>query len=183
MKKAILFAFLMFNLTCIYSQNKEVYTGFVSSSKYDVGYQIGFNFIYKVKSPYRMILGFEHSGLYKEKTVNSESGVLETLGDCSTCVNDYFGGNYSTEHDIKLWSRAVSLNLGIEVHKNLFVLSGVTQYQDIIKINRETVSSTRHTFIDAGLKYLVKLSNTEYLTPTVKFNARSYSIGIGIAFE
>lgn len=183
MRKALIYAFLFLSCTLVQSQNKkEVYTGYVGSADFDMGYQIGFNFIYEVKAPYRLILGLEHSGLLKEKAVTYISEGLRDLKDCEICDNDYLGDNYSNTSDMKIWSRAVSLNVGIEIHKNLFALSGITQYQDVVKIDRQTISDTRHTFIDAGIKYLIKLSDSEYLSPTIKYNSRTYSIGLGIVF-
>jgi hypothetical protein len=193
MKKIILLAVLLLSLNLpTFSQNNirhEIYSGvdFSLSEDKAIGYNIGLNFIYNMiqaKKPhgrnFRMLIGFQHSGLQASKSYTFEH-MAEQLEDCDNCELTKIGGSYNERYALNRYVRGVSLNLGVEVAKNLFVISGVTQYQNITKFNKETISDYRTTYIDGGLKYFINGSRTSF-SPTVKFNAQVISLSMGFAF-
>ena len=164
----------------MYSQNYELYTGAVISENKEVGYMIGANFIIKTNQERdylnHLILGFEHSGFMSEKNVKTKSFNTENVN----CNCSEYSFNFNNQSSIKNLTRGVSLTLGVEISKRWYLLSGITNYQHITKINNQKTSEYRTTYIDAGIKYFIK-SKDWFFTPTFKFNPETISISIGVS--
>lgn len=179
MKKLLAIVFLF--TTSVYSQNYELYSGAVISENKEVGYMIGTNFIIKTNQDRdylnNLILGFEHSGFISSHfTQKVNAGNPEKL-NCD-CNQDNF--NFNNQNEVKNLTRGVSLTLGVEMTKRWYLLSGITNYQHITKINSQKTSEYRTTYIDAGIKYFIKSKNW-FFTPTFKFNPETISFGIGVS--
>ncbi len=167
----------------VYSQNYELYTGSVLSEDKSVGYLIGANFIIKTdqKREYLndILLGIEHSA-YMSGNKTTVSNKENVSADCNCTSEDF---NFAGKEVIKKETRAVSLNFGVSICKTcwlkqLYLISGVTNYQHIILINGNKASEFRTTQIDAGAKYFWKIDKS-FLTTTFKFNPETVSFGVG----
>jgi hypothetical protein len=116
----------------------------------------------------RALVGFEHS------VMTSGSGTIEDVCGCY--------GDPGDIHDYKHRVRAVSLNAGIEIYKGWYLLTGVSSYQHIIKIDNELVKDYRTMYIDAGLQKVIPY-NRWYFIPKIKFNRETTSFAIGVSYK
>lgn len=188
MRYLVIVTILLLMLTPAYSQSYELYAGSVISEDSDMqpGYMIGLNRIFKMNQdqPYlnKLLVGFEHSAFMSPQLkFGSQQSDNEAITDCNCTTDDidFNGQTYTVKKEV----RAVSLNFGLEfctdcwLHR-LYLLTGVTNYQHIIKIDNNKVDEYRTMQIDAGLKYLIKINNWN-LSPTFKFNPETISFGIG----
>lgn len=185
MKKVFLLLLLV--TLPVISQNYEVYTGFVVSEAKVMkpGYLIGANFIIKTNQNRgylnNLLFGFEHSAFMSDNILYKTSSEVnfDATGNCN-CDHQYIGLNTNKNLTLKKEVRAVSINLGVEVVKRWYLITGVTNLQHIELINSEKVNEYRSVQIDAGIKYFIK-SNDWYFSPMVKFNPETISFSIGIA--
>jgi len=166
----------------VYSQNYELYTGSVLSEDKNTGYLIGLNFIIKTDQNREylndLLLGAEHSNYMSGNRIYKTDTPITADCNCET-ENLNFGG----EKTLKTETRAVSLNFGVSICKTcwlkqLYLLSGVTNYQNLTFINNSKVSEARVTHIDAGLKYFIKIKKN-FITTTFKFNPQTISVAFG----
>lgn len=177
----------------VYCQKYELYTGSVISedSNMHPGYMIGLNRIFEMhqkddKYLTKLLVGFEHSAFMSgNKTFSKTSDNQILPPPACNCETDNIDFSKSSQYTLKKEVRAVSLNFGLEFCndcwlKRLYLLTGVTNYQHISKINNEKVEEYRTMQIDAGLKYFIKINNS-YLSPTFKFNPETISFGIGFS--
>lgn len=180
MKKILLIIFLI--TSSMYSQNYELYSGTVISEDKDIqmGYMIGVNFTIKTNQERQylnhLLFGAEHSGLMSNMIYNSVKKSI-TESNCN-CEQDNF--DFNSQYSTKKMVRSVSLNFGVEITKRWYLLTGITNYQHITKINNQKISEYRTTYIDAGVKYFIK-SKDWFFTPTFKFNPETISFGIGVS--
>jgi hypothetical protein len=197
MKKIlILFIFLVTFVSYAQGPEFEVYAGMVAPKPENalLGYQIGLNLIPNLfqldknnPKKYReylnkWLIGIEFSG-YQTKP---QTTIIETTQpepqkiDCnctSTPIDISSGGTYITKQDVI----AVSLNLGVEIYKGWYVISGVSSYQHRNILNNETLSKYRTTYIDGGIKKYIRIGRA-YWSPTFKFNSEVISFGVGYSF-
>lgn len=168
----------------VYGQNYELYTGSVISEDKSVGYLIGGNFIIKTNQNREylnnLLFGGEHSAYMSGNKILKTEINTESLKDCN-CEDTNL--NFGAEKTVKKETRAISLNFGVNVCdtcwlKQLYLLSGVTNYQNITLINNNKESEYRVTHIDFGLKYFLKIDNN-FLTLTTKFNPQTMSFALG----
>jgi len=169
----------------VYSQNYELYTGSVLSEDKSVGYLIGLNFIIKTDQNREylndILLGAEHSAYMSgNKTTISDKETLST--ECNCEADDL---KFGREKTLKTETRAVSLNFGVNICKTcwlkqLYLISGVTNYQHITLIDGNKASEYRTMQIDAGIKYFIKVKNS-FVTITSKFNPETVSFAVGFS--
>jgi len=169
----------------VYSQNYELYTGSVLSEDKSVGYLIGVNFIIKTNQNREylndILLGVEHSAYMSgNKTIGINK---ETVSNDCNCTSEDL--NFGGEKTIKKETRAVSLNFGVSICetcwlKQLYLISGVTNYQHITLVDGNKASEYRTMQIDAGLKYFIKIKNS-FVTVTSKFNPETVSFALGFS--
>lgn len=189
MKKVIFILFLLVSVNT-FSQRYELYTG-MSANANEVlgnGYMGGFNFIMDMNQrddrewANRMLFGFEHSGFYSGKILVSkeQNNINEVLNDCNCETTSYNFG--SEEKVMRRFTRGVSLNFGIEVYKQFYLLTGVTNYNHITTLNRVKIGQYRTTYIDFGVKYYIKHNNW-FFAPIIKFNPESTSFGLGVSWN
>ncbi|BAV39166.1 hypothetical protein BPT24_043 [Tenacibaculum phage pT24] len=188
MKKLLTILILVLSLGA-YAQRYELYAGYADhkDSKYTFGYNAGFNFIFDMNQrdstrvwANRIILGMEHSGFVSDKQYFKNGN--PTSSACDDCTYDEIGfneGNYVTRN----WVRGVSLNFGVEVTDNFFLLTGVTSYLNVLNINNNEASKFRETLIDFGIKYYWKLDNNWIFSPTIKYNPNMLSYSIGVSWN
>lgn len=170
-----------------HSQDYELYSGISVHKDKDIkyGYVAGANFIINTNQNReyfnKLILGFEHSG-YMGKEGVLEFNNNDDVVNCDTCdtSNIEFTSDYSSKY--KKLVRAVSLNLGVELVKNWYLMSGVTNYQNINTIDRVKVSESRVMQINAGIKKFIKINNWIW-SPTIMFNPNVTSISIGVSYK
>lgn len=167
----------------VYGQNYELYTGSVLSEDKSVGYLIGVNFIIKTDQNREylndLLLGFEHSAYMSGTKITGIN--KETVSNGCNCTSEAL--DFRGEKNIKKETRAVSLNFGVNICKTcwlkqLYLISGVTNYQHITVINENKASEYRTVQIDAGAKYFWKTKKS-FLTTTFKFNPETVSFGLG----
>ena len=181
MKKLLLIIFLI--TSSMYSQNYELYSGAVISEDKDmeIGYMIGANFIIKTNQERQylnhLLFGAEHSGLMSGNMISNFAAENGTEFNCN-CEQNNLG--FNSQYSIKKMTRGVSLIFGVEIAKRWYLLTGITNYQHITKINNQKTSEYRTTYIDAGIKYYIK-SKDWFFTPTFKFNPETISFGIGVS--
>lgn len=190
MKKILIVFFLL--TASVYSQNYELYTGAVISEDKDMhaNYMIGANFIIKTNQNRKylnnLLFGFEHSAFMSSpKTTIIEgtpTGPSEIVQNCN-CTSDPFPSVNpdATSLTTKKEVRAVSLNFGVEIARRWYLITGVTNYQHIQKINNEKVGEYRTMQIDAGIKYFIKTKHW-YFSPMFKFNPETMSFGLGVSY-
>lgn len=173
----------------IFSQQYEIYTGSVVNKDKQLGngYMAGFNFIIDIHQgerewANRMIFGIEHSGFYSDKITLSKNSVNDIVTkECDNCETTTYTIPVKDKELLK-YTRGVSLNFGIEMHKGLFLITGITSYNHYTEINNEVISNYRTMYIDAGVKYYIKKNNW-YFIPTIKFNPETTSFGLGISWQ
>ena len=180
MKKLLL---ILLITSSMYSQNYELYSGAVISEDKDmeIGYMIGANFIIKTNQERQylnhLLFGAEHSGLISGNMISTFVNENDAKFDCN-CEQDNLDLN--SQYSIKKMTRGVSLIFGVEIAKRWYLLTGITNYQHITKINNQKTSEYRTTYIDAGIKYYIK-SKDWFFSPTFKFNPETISFGIGVS--
>lgn len=199
MKKIILIFALMVSFAS-FAQNGpefELYAGLTAPKPEhaNLGYMIGLNvtpdlFQIDKHNPkkYReylnkWLLGIEFSGYQTRPQTTiiepSISGPVKLDCNCTVTPIDGVstGGTYITKQDVI----AVSLNVGVEIYKGWYVLSGVSSYQHRNILNNETLSKYRTTYIDGGIKKYIRIGRA-YWSPTFKFNSEVVSFGLGYSF-
>lgn len=171
-----------------YSQNYEVYTGVVKNenSNMQVGYLLGANFIIKTdqKREYlnNLLFGFEHSAFMSKEYVliSGQTSVQST--SCDNCNTNSIVFNETNTKRFKDMVRGVTLNLGVEINKRWYLVSGVTNYQHIKLLNGNKISEYRTNKINAGIKYFIK-SNRWFFSPTIMFNPEVVTASVGISYH
>lgn len=177
----------------MYSQDYDLNTGVaISQDKMmNAGYFIGGNFIIKTNQNRRylnnLILGFENSGFqsntikYSATSNIADKKIIQETCNCT--LEDLGNINYKNiDYKVKYQVIAVSINLGVELEKRWYFMSGITSYNHITILNGNKTSSYREMFIDVGLKYFIKSQNW-YFIPTVKYNPYVISFGLGISYK
>lgn len=186
MKKILIILLLI--TTSVFSQNYDLNTGIVVNEDKDMnpGYFIGANFVIKTNQNRKylnnLIFGFEHSAFMSNNmkyTYNTQTE--QTLNDDCNCKSDNLLFGNTKDYTLKKMVRGVSINLGVEISKRWYIMTGVTNYQHISLINNEKVNEYRTMQIDAGIKYFIK-SNKWYFIPTFKFNPEIISFGLGVSY-
>ncbi len=133
----------------------------------------------------RMLIGFEHSALISKDIVYTQhipaSVDDETSCNCTSESIDKHEASDQT-FTFKHKVRAVSLNVGVEIYKGWYLLSGLTDYQHIITLNKEEFTEYRTIYIDAGLQKVIKY-NRWFFIPKVKFNPEIMTFGIGVSYK
>lgn len=178
----------------------EVYTGFLypKPSNTDIGYMIGFNMTpnlhQKDKNPLKgdrewlnqMLFGFEFSGYNSKEqnfTVVGENAEQIVINNDCGCEETQLGGwraagNYKFNSTV----RGFSLNFGVEIYRGWFLLGGLTGYRETLLLNDENIGSYQNVYFDGGLKKFIKIKKI-YLSPTIKFNSKTTSFGVGFSFD
>lgn len=198
--KKILFLFVFLISFATFAQvgpEFELYAGLTAPKpeQANLGYMIGVNvtpdlFQIDKNNPkkYReylnkWLLGIEFSGYQTrpQTTIITPSTSLPVKTDCN-CIATPIDGissgeTYITKQDII----AVSLNVGVEVYKGWYLISGVSSYQHRNILNNETLNKYRTTYIDGGIKKFIKIGRA-YWSPTFKFNSEVISFGLGYSF-
>ena len=173
----------------IHSQQYEIYTGVGINMNQQLGngYIAGFNFIMDTHQDDRkwanqVLFGIEHSGFYSGDinmpNVNTSDNTIKNCNKCVTTVYNLPNNKIA----LLKYARGVSLNFGINVHKGLFLTTGITSYNHYTKINNKVINNFRTIYIDAGVKYFIK-SNRWYFIPTIKYNPEVASFGLGVSWE
>ena len=185
--KKLLVVFLLISAS-VYSQNYELYTGSVISEDKDMhaNYMIGANFIIKTNQDRKylnnLIFGFEHSAFMSSDLnyTHNENNEPVLVKDCN-CDIDNIGFKNDKDFILKKEVRAVSLNFGVEIARRWYLMTGVTNYQHITKMDNEKVNEYRTMYIDAGIKYFFKTKHW-YFSPMFKFNPETMSFGLGVSY-
>lgn len=188
--KKILYILLLYIPLSMSSQTYEVFAGGAISlnDKYTLGYSAGMNFHFDLKRDYEVsrrgfIFGFEHSGFFGERTDKILPHDQETPESCENCEASLLGTNSGTELEYKFWSRGVGFNIGAEfIWEGFYIIADVNQYQNITKINGETVADFYQVYVGGGAKYLFKTGNY-WISPTFKFNKQAITLSVGLAFD
>lgn len=197
--KRLILIFIFFVSFASYAQGPEfeVYAGMAvpQPENTNLGYQIGLNltpnlFQLDKNNPkkYReylnkWLIGIEFSGYQtKPQTTVIEPTHSEPIkSDCNCTAFPIDGistaGTYVTKQDVL----GVSLNLGVEVYKGWYLISGVSRYQHRNILNNETVNKYYTMYIDGGIKKYIKIGRA-YWSPTFKFNSEVISFGVGYSF-
>ena len=133
----------------------------------------------------RMLIGFEHSALISKDvvvtTITPEPS--EPVAGCNCTTEEMpFNSSGIETNTFKHKVRAVSLNVGVEVYKGWYLLSGLTNYQHIFTKNSEEYSDSRTFYIDAGLQKVLKY-NRWFFIPKVKFNPETTTFAIGVSYK
>lgn len=196
MKKLLLVLIISFPLTS-YSQLLELYTGGVEAKNKELqfSYLIGGNLYLdlfqtqrqgKQQRNYanRVLLGFEHSALISKNVeiIVPATEISSPVEDCN-CIEESIGtsqSEYSFTYKHKV--RSVSLNIGIEIYKGWFLLSGLTDYQHILTLDNKEYYRGRNMYIDAGLQKVIKY-NRWYFIPKVKFNHETTTFAVGVSYK
>lgn len=197
MKRLILvFIFLVSFASFAQGPEFELYAGMAvpQPENTNLGYQIGVNltpnlFQLDKNNPkkYReylnkWLIGIEFSG-YQTKPQTHIIGPTYSepeKTDCnctSTPIDISSGGTYVTKQDVL----GVSLNLGVELYKGWFLISGVSRYQHRNILNNETTNKYSTMYIDGGIKKYIRIGRA-YWSPTFKFNSEVVSFGLGYSF-
>lgn len=192
MNKALVILLLMMAPVYSYSQDYELYTGAVFSEDHYTGYMIGANYLVDLKQGReyldKMLFGFEHSAYMSGNTtvtpVQTQTPNTTVTTENCQCELSGIGFGNGEPYTAKKETRAVSLNLGVEIFKGkrLYFITGVTNYQHIFKVNNQKISETRSMQIDAGIKYYIKIKHW-YFSPTFKFNPETISAGLGVSWK
>tara|TARA_R110000751_G_scaffold295219_1_gene403355 strand:- start:131 stop:697 length:567 start_codon:yes stop_codon:yes gene_type:complete len=184
--KRMLIIFAMLISSTIYSQDYELYTGMAVHERNDikVGYLVGANFIIKTNQGREyfnnVIFGFEHSGYSGAKSsISSTNGINDSDCECETS-----GMNISQEYsvDYKHMIRGITLNMGVEIKDNWYLMSGITNYQHINTLDGKAISEYRVNHINAGVKKFIKIGNWTW-SPTITFNPNVVSFSIGMSYK
>ena len=170
-----------------HGQDYELYSGISIHKDKDIkyGYVAGANFIINTNQNReylnKLILGFEHSGYMGKEGVlefNNNNDVVS----CDTCDTSNIGFTDDYSRKYKKLVRAVSLNLGVDILSNWYLMSGVTSYQNINTIDKVKVSENRVMQINAGIKKFIKINNWIW-SPTIMFNPNVTSFSIGVSYK
>lgn len=197
MKRLILvFIFLVSFASFAQGPEFELYAGMAvpQPENTNLGYQIGVNltpnlFQLDKNNPkkYReylnkWLIGIEFSG-YQTKPQTHIIGPTHSepeKTDCnctSTPIDISSGGTYVIKQDVL----GVSLNLGVELYKGWYLISGVSRYQHRNILNNETTNKYSTMYIDGGIKKYIRIGRA-YWSPTFKFNSEVVSFGLGYSF-
>lgn len=181
MKKLLLIFLLIAG--SVYSQNYELYTGSAISIDKEItnpGYLIGANFIIKTNQNREylnnLILGFETSGMIGNKISIFQESIEPIKSDCN-CTTENIGFE-NTNYNYRKEIFGYSLNIGVEINKRWYIISGFTNYDHILFINGIKTIKYRTNRMDISLKYFIKTKNS-FITSTIKYNPESISLGIG----
>lgn len=188
MSRKLITLVLLLLASVAYSQDYEVYTGAVKNenSKMNVGYLLGANFIIRTNQSRlylnNLIFGFEHSAFmsnayYSSSTIGNPE--QSTVCDCNVDDISMVGDNTKVFKDMV---RGVTLNLGVEVSRRWYLISGVTNYQHIKLMNGNKIVEYRTNQINAGVKYFVKTKHW-FFSPTITFNPEVISASVGISYK
>jgi hypothetical protein len=133
----------------------------------------------------RMLIGFEHSALISKDIVftqhiNASEEPVESCNCTSESLDPHEASDQTFTFKHKV--RAVSLNVGVEIYKGWYLLSGLTDYQHIITLNKEEFTEYRTIYIDAGLQKVIKY-NRWFFIPKFKFNPETMTFGIGVSYK
>ena len=179
---------MMLLSSVVYGQDYELYSGIALHERNDikVGYLVGANFIIKTNQGREylnnIIFGFEHSGYYGAKrTMSSTNNISDYDENCECETNSMdISGSYSI--DSRHMIRGITLNMGVEIKNNWYIMSGITNYQHINTIDGNNVSEYRINQINAGVKKFIKIGNWIW-SPTITFNPNVVSLSIGISYN
>ena len=148
----------------------------------------GFNFIMDMnqrsdrKWANRMLFGMEHSGFHSGNIKMSQNIQETNSSNNCECESNPLINNNNKNNYLKKYTRGVSLNFGIELYKGFYLLTGITNYNHVAKINKKKINQYRTNYIDFGVKYYIKHNNW-YFSPTIKFNPEQTSYGIGVSWN
>jgi hypothetical protein len=181
---------LLFLLLTIatYSQNYEVYTGVVKNerSEMQAGYVLGANFIIKTNQNREylnnLLFGFEHSAFMSDEYVVASGQTSVQTSTCDACDTDSIRFDETNASKFKDMVRGVTLNLGVEISKRWYVVSGITNYQHIRLMNGNKITEYRTNQINAGVKYFIK-SKHWFFSPTITFNPEVITASVGISYN
>tara|TARA_R110002050_G_C8886421_1_gene509177 strand:- start:58 stop:618 length:561 start_codon:yes stop_codon:yes gene_type:complete len=170
-----------------YGQDYELYTGISMHEHEDIkyGYVVGANFIIKTKQDREyfnnIIFGFEHAGYSGKKNTIDHTNIDSDVSDCDCDTSSInFTDNYSITY--RRLVRAISLNMGVEVKNNWYLMSGVTNYQNLDVYDGEIFSEYRVNHINAGVKKFIKTKHWIW-SPTIMFNPNVVSFSIGVSYK
>jgi len=194
MKKIILTLIVfIFSLISV-AQNVEIEVGALDPKDNDIAftYAMGGNVYFNTHQDStrwyakRVFVGFTHSAgtsNVKEITLVNYSNTIIQPEDCN-CENENLDIKpASTEnYTFKKQFRAVSLNFGVEVIKNWYFLTGVTNLQHIEIMNNVKYNEYRTMHIDAGVKYIQKIGKHVILAPTIRMNPEGFMYTVGFAW-
>lgn len=197
-KLLLLFIFLISVASFAQGPEFELYAGVAvpQPDNTNLGYQIALNLtpnLYQLDKnnpkKYReylnkFLIGVEFSGYQTkpEKVVflgsNNPTQPIEHCNCTNTPIDGIStSGTYITKQDII----GVSLNLGVEVYKGWYLISGISRYKHRNIVDNETVSKYYTMYIDGGVKKYIKVGRS-YLSPTFKFNSEVVSFGLGYSY-
>jgi hypothetical protein len=186
-RKLVTIILLLLSITS-YSQNYEVYTGVVKNERPEMnaGYLLGANFIIRTNQsrPYlnNLLFGFEHSAFMSDEYVVVSNELSAPPSNCDACNADAIQFDKTNAKTFKDMVRGVTLNLGVEVSKRWYIVSGVTNYQHIRLLDGNKIAEYRTNQINAGLKYFIK-SKHWFFSPTITFNPEVISASVGISYN
>ena len=173
--------------TITYSQDYELYTGIALHERSDikVGYLIGANFIIKTKQGREylnnIIFGIEHSGYAGSRNTMSSTNNNNSESNCECEVNDMsFSKDYTISYRHLI--RGITINMGVEIKDNWYLISGITNYQHINTLDGNTISEYRVNQINAGVKKYIKIGSWIW-SPTITFNPNVVSFSIGVSYK
>tara|TARA_R110002051_G_C8651067_1_gene487578 strand:- start:178 stop:750 length:573 start_codon:yes stop_codon:yes gene_type:complete len=186
--KKMLIIFVMLISSTLYSQDYELYTGLAVHERNDikVGYLIGANFIIKTNQSRKylnnIIFGFEHSGYYGAKNTMSSTNSVSNYNDDCECETNNMDISEEYSIDYRHMIRGITLNMGVEIKDNWYLISGITNYQHINTMDGKTVSEYRVNQINAGVKKFIKIGSWIW-SPTITFNPNVVSFSIGMSYK
>lgn len=185
-RKLITLLFLLLTIAT-YSQNYEVYAGVVKNERPEMqaGYVLGANFIIRTNQNREylnnLLFGFEHSGFMSDERVVMSNYIGNESSVCTKCTGDPFV--FETSKKVfKNVTKGVTLNLGVEISKRWYIISGITNYQHIELMNGNKITEYRTNQINAGVKYFIK-SNHWFFSPTITFNPEVITASVGISYN
>ena len=171
-----------------HGQDYELYSGISMHERNDitVGYVVGANFIIKTNQDRQylnnIIFGFEHSGYYGAKSTMSSISNSSAYDDNCECETSSLDISESYSVDTRHMIRGISLNMGVEIKDNWYIMSGITNYQHINTMNGKSVSEYRVNQINAGVKKFIKIGKWIW-SPTITFNPNVISFSIGMSYK
>ena len=176
---------IIFISSIAHGQDYELYSGISIHEDTRVGYVVGGNFIIKTKQDREyfnnIILGFEHAGYRSDKTIISLENTDQEVDECdceTSSIN--FTEDYSTSYHKLV--RAISLNIGVELKNNWYLISGITNYQNLNVYDGKIASEYRVNHINAGVKKFIKTKHWIW-SPTISFNPKVVSFSIGVSYK
>jgi hypothetical protein len=99
--------------------------------------------------------------------------------ECETSSMD-ISEEYSVDHRHMI--RGITLNMGVEIKDNWYIMSGITNYQHINTLDGRTISEYRVNQINAGVKKFIKIGKWIW-SPTITFNPNVISLSIGMSYK